>query len=582
MLRSCWFWPAVIAVGAWVAVISALDPVGEYPRNGEGPGLTLDEQFNVQQGVMMVDHLLSLDGRGFREWVNKLPDHPLLGRLWLGLSHEMAYLVVPPAGPSPPAISMTLARSGSASAFALLVFLIGWFGSRWYGLRAGAIAALSVVLMPRVFGHAHLASLETCVNLTWCATVLCLADFADRDRPPAWWLILALGALFGLALLTKIQAVLLPLPLGLWMIYRWRVRGVVAAVAWGLVGVGVFFAGWPWLWSDPLRHAMRFLQSSSQRSAVSVWYFGAKFADRDVPWHYPWVLFLTTVPLGLHLLGLAGLRFGKSRSTEPSENGAVPLRDTVTSASGSSVNLNACHAAGYLPQFGPRELLLLSAILFPLIVFSVPGVAVYDGERLFLMVFPLWGLFVGRGVNQLAEFWGTRRPQWVLQVLLGCFLVLQSYGLWALAPCHLSYYNLLVGGLRGADRLGLQATYWGETMPRSFLRDVAEAVPPGSVVRFNPVMHSYQLPELQDRSVSLRQREVKLAAYNTDGNLHPPYLLVFLRKDSLPEEFHHLPKGAELAAVVKREGVMLAALYHFPQRPPFLPRESQRLRASGQ
>ena len=552
MLRSHWFWPALIAFGAWLAVISALDPVGEYPANGDGPGLTLDEQFNVEQGVMMVDHLLAMDGPGFREWVDKLPDHPLLGRLWIGLAHEIAYLAFPPPGPSPPTISMTCARTGSASAFAILVFLIGWFGSRWYGQRAGIVAAISMVLMPRVFGHAHLASLETCVNLTWCATVLCLADFADRDRPPRWWQIVALGVLLGLALLTKIQAVLLPGPLGLWMIYRWRLRGLVAAVAWGLIGLAVFFVGWPWLWSDPLVRALNFFKSSSQRSAVSVWYFGTNYVDRDVPWHYPWVMFLTTVPLGLQLLGFTGLKFGGLKSGAAGDASTNPKT----------------------PEY--REILLLSAILFPLVVFMIPGVAVYDGERLFLMVFPLWALFIGRGANWVAERWGSLRPQWLLRVSLGCFLVLQSYGLWAISPCHLSYYNLLVGGLRGADRLGLPVTYWGETMSRTFLRDVAAAVPAGGVVRFNPVVHSYQLAELERRSVSLRDRSIHLLPYNTDGNLHPPYLLVFMRKDSLPDEFHHLPEGAELAAGLWREGVLLAALFHFPQVVHVKPRPQMR------
>src|SRR5262249_10594311 len=151
----------------------------------------------------------------------------------------------------------------------------------------------------------------------------------------------------------------------------------------------------------------------------------------------------------------------------------------------------------------------------------------YDGERLFLMVFPLWCLFVGRGADWIIARWGARRPQWQGTVLLGVFLALQSYGLWALAPCHLSYYNLLVGGLRGADKLGLQSTCGGKTVTRSFLRDTANAVPAGSVIRFNPAMHRFQLRELELRSVSLQQKKISLLPYNTDGNLHPPYLLVF-------------------------------------------------------
>lgn len=544
MIRSLWFWPAVIAIAAWLAVVSALDPVGEFPGNGEGPGLTLDEQFNVQQGVLMVDRILALDGPGFRKEVNALPDHPLLGRLWLGFFHEAAILLFRPTDPMAMGMSITCARSGSATAFAMLVFLIGWYGSRWYGRRAGIVSALAVVLMPRVFGHAHLAALESCVNLTWCAAVLCLADYADQDRPPRWWQAALLGALFGLALLTKIQGVLLPIPLGLWMLYRWRWKGLGVATIWLLAGLAVFFAGWPWLWSDTLAHVQRFFGSSTNRSSISVWYFGEKFVDKDVPWHYPWVLFLTTVPVGLHLLGFLGLP-GWGRKY------------------GGADHSNASRSY--------REVLLLAAMLFLLILFSIPRVAVYDGERLFLMVFPLWALFAGRGVNRISEWWKLRRQRELPAWPVALFLAAQAYGLFVVAPCHLSYYNLLVGGLRGADRLGLPVTYWGDSVTRSFLRDVAQAVPPGKDLRFIPAMHKYQLLELQERSVSLRTRSLQLRPYNEDGNPHPPYLLLFQRNDYVPEEFHRAPAGAELLASFQREGVILAALYHFPQTPILSP-----------
>ena len=36
-------------------------------------------------------------------------------------------------------------------------------------------------------------------------------------------------------------------------------------------------------------------------------------------------------------------------------------------------------------------------MLFPLVLFSLPHISVYDGARLFLVVFPLWAIFIGRG-----------------------------------------------------------------------------------------------------------------------------------------------------------------------------------------
>ena len=36
---------------ATAAVIGTIDPAGSYPELGEGPGITLDEAFNVDMGV---------------------------------------------------------------------------------------------------------------------------------------------------------------------------------------------------------------------------------------------------------------------------------------------------------------------------------------------------------------------------------------------------------------------------------------------------------------------------------------------------------------------------------------------------
>lgn len=49
-----WAAPALIAVLAFVAVVAAIDPGGDYPDAPQGPGLTIDESFNVEQGVRLV------------------------------------------------------------------------------------------------------------------------------------------------------------------------------------------------------------------------------------------------------------------------------------------------------------------------------------------------------------------------------------------------------------------------------------------------------------------------------------------------------------------------------------------------
>ena len=125
----------------------------------------------------------------------------------------------------------------------------------------------------------------------------------------------------------------------------------------------------------------------------------------------------------------------------------------------------------------PFPLLLAGSIALFLVLFST-RVPVYDGERLFLLVFPLWAILIGRGfaigagVGSGSTACAAGRPRW-----RSCSR--KAFGVVALHPFGLSYYNLLVGGLPGAERLGLELTYWGDAVDRVLLDRLARSSPPG-------------------------------------------------------------------------------------------------------
>lgn len=541
-LRSSnWFWPAVVAVATWLSILAALDPAGDHPGRFDGPGLTVDEAFNAGQGVALIDRLLAGDLNGFRERDARLPDHPPLGRLWIGLCHEVAFLIAPPIDRSVP-YSITCARTAPATAFAALVVLVGVCASRWYGRFGGAVAALALVLMPRVFGHAHLAALETVVNLTCTAAVLYLAarwkvtadsnPIIAKSAAGGGWCdrsvlctAAAGGVLFGLALLTKVQAVFLPIPIAVWALWQQRWRALPALVVWGLTGFIVFFAFWPYLWSAPISHVQQYLGRTTNRAVLYVWYFGQVLADRNVPWHYSWVMFLTTVPVGLHLAGFCGV-FGPNGRAWKS----------------------------------PRELLVLVYCLVPLCVFSIPGVAVYDGERLFSMVFPPWAVLIGRGAESIRLRLSSRLSSRKTALALGIFLAGQGYGLVALAPCWLSYYNLAVGGLPGATKLGLEVSYWGDGVTRTLLAQAAKELPTGETIAVAPVLYAGQWDELQRQSPVLKRQNIQLAPIESQAGRAARFVLLFNRPEYLPTELRRPFPEREIVASVRRQGVLLAAL----------------------
>src|SRR5262249_45396494 len=130
----------------------------------------------------------------------------------------------------------------------------------------------------------------------------------------------------------------------------------------------------------------------------------------------------------------------------------------------------------------PLPLLLVGSILFFLLLFST-RVPVYDGERLFLHVFPSWALLIGLGFGWLRErlsgsVWAGR----------GLIAVVAAQGIGAVItfPFGLSYFNLLVGGLPGAERLGLEVTYWSDAIDDVLLNRLAGTAAPDATAAMVP------------------------------------------------------------------------------------------------
>ncbi len=541
-------WPSfVVAVVTWVSIVVAIDPAGSYPNMPEGPGLAVDEIFNVEQGVLLVEQAKALGWlnlvpgtsvEAFKLENHYLPDHPPLGRYWLGVHHHLTWWLFPPFDPEGPCVT-ACARTGSATAFALTVWMIGLFATTHFGRAAGLFASLALVLMPRLYGHAHIASLETITNLTCTAAVLAIAHWWNGSAPPSRRVALLTGVVMGLALLTKIQAILIPIPVILWALWRWRAKAIVPLLIWGVTANVVFFALWPYLWLDPVGHYLEYLGRTTNRATIHCFYFGVRYDDKAVPWHYPFVMFAVTVPLGLHLLGAWGASslFGRQPlflffRSGGRESPGFASESTVVPSSKAPLTLTLS------PQSrgeGTRhtDILLLACTLFPLIVFALPRVAVYDGERLFLTSFPLWAVYVGIGLSDVWTRTFRRGVRWILRGLLIGVLVWSLAIPWGLRPFHLSYYNALVGGQTGAEQLGLEFDYWGTGITRSLLWEVIGPSGRGTLIAIGPTLHQFQAEEYHRQSPLLRQYGIKTLAVEAAGDRRILALL-YRRRSDLP------------------------------------------------
>jgi len=527
--RYARFQPFCLATLAGVLVLATLG----------GPGITVDEPLDVRPGRTYVSTLLArgfhfFDARVVEQVFKDNAEHPPLGRWLLGIASTLGapLEIALMGGADPLGLYLYAGRIAPALCFAVLVGLVSRWGSSLHGPLGGGITGAALLLMPRVFAHAHLGALDTFVCLFWVLALFLGArslDPSSRARDSVF-----AGGALGLALLTKIHAwFLLPILFS----WAWFRIGLVRAIRWFLIWAGIgglsFFVGWPWLWYDTVGRLRAYLGTGIDRVPIQVLYFGTVYLDREVPWHYPWVYFLATVPTLLHVLGLVGL--------------LQAWRDR---------------------QRRPELLLLGASILFFLLLFS-SRVPVYDGERLFLVVFPLWSILIGGGFVTL---WRAIGPRIWGRTLLALGLISQGYGLIVTYPFGLSYYNALVGGLPGAERLGLELTYWNDAVDPRLLQHLAARIEPGEMACLVPTLYPGQgiastTRLMNQQGLHLKDQEVWKEA---------DWLVVSRRSAYWPESLEaRLASGRELARR-SVQGVWISSIWHAPR--PLLPEKTGRIR----
>lgn len=368
-----------------------------------------------------------------REFWQANKEHPPLAKLVIAAAMTLGEPVIG---------VLYSARMVSGFLLAALVLLVFLFMKKHFDPISGVLAALSLLLMPHVFGHAHFAELDLPMAFAWFA---CAAAFSEAvpGKPFSW---AVSGLVFGLALLTKINALAIPPVLSLWGLFYFGRKALPACISFA-IGIPVFFAGWPWLWTDTLPHLQDFMLTLKHRNPIPVYYFGRTYGlDAAAPFHYPLVMTLATLPAGTALAAaLAAARSLRSIRSRPVE--------------------------GFL--LANAGFILLSA--------SMPGVPKYDGVRLFLPAFPFLACLAGMGLRA-AYRWLTQR----LRSQHRAFAVAAAYFLWLAAaiawmhPFYLSYYGGLAGGVRGAHSLlGMESTYWSDVVDEDAVQFIVDRTPPG-------------------------------------------------------------------------------------------------------
>jgi len=444
-------------------------------------GLTWDEPDYIAAAEAYMDwfgQVFTRPGEAFREYaiaqawsVNK--EHPPLDKVWSGVFWVLTRNLTD---------DLTAHRIGNMLLVAILAGLLYLLVAENYGRTAGLASVAALMSMPRFFFHSHLAALD--VPAAFSVFVVTFVFWKTLERKGWAWSAL-LGLVWGLALATKINAIFLPITLGIWwLIARRDMKIVRRLVIMGLVALPVFVSLWPWLYAKTGERLIEYiLFVTSEHWPIGQYYFGEFFMPP--PWHFGFVMIWAVLPLGLTILYFTGI----IRTRKPNRDGGLGL------------------------------LLFLSA-LTPILAIAVGDTMVYDNERLIMVTFPFLAALAGIGFNWIVSGRMTLLGRWgrpfVRRIgvigLVALAFVPQTVTMLRMYPHLLSYYGESVGGLRGATALGLETTYWCESydLVLPILNERAEL---GDTVWVDPWSHNvliyYQMQgRLRDDLVILAPQEV--------------------------------------------------------------------------
>jgi 4-amino-4-deoxy-L-arabinose transferase-like glycosyltransferase len=318
------------------------------------------------------------------------------------------------------------------------------------------MAVAMLATMPRLFAHAHFATLDGPVTATW---ILAWAAFAPAVRDWRWTPVF--GLLLGLTFCAKFTGWLAPLPFIAWS-YFYRDRGGWRALAIGVpIAVALFVLLNPPLVHDPIGGLWQFFELNLNRAGrprhnISTLFFGRMYnLDHPLPWYNGLVWAAITVsPMPL-LIGCYGIVATLRRWREDAPS-----------------TLLVCQWATLI------------------IVRALPMAPPHDAERLILPSFAFFAALVGVGIGRGLYRNTLLAPEKIVaqgwaKVAMAIVLATSTFDAVSYFPHNLSYYNRLVGGLRGATALGMEPTYYWDSLDAEALEWLRSNTRPNELIAFS-------------------------------------------------------------------------------------------------
>ena len=442
------------------------------------------------------------------------------------------------------------ARLGPILFFSATAGLILAILARRWGILAGATACAAWVCQPRLFAEARYAAYDGLLSSLWIVAILVFTLAVEKHEIqeqestktsnrnlPKWLYVVLFGLVLGAAMGTKLTGWTLPALFAAWTVAFWSRRGLITLAIGCAVAVGVVVAINPPWWFDPWDGVARFFRSNATRARtipIATMYLGRIYITpkESLPWTNTlvWTAFVT--PAGILALACCGFWGVLKR---PFRDGAAAL------------------AAG-----GWMMMLILRALP------HTPG---HDGVRQFLPAFGSLALVAGWGAMKLNEWIGVR----VATVVVALAALEGAAGIALLEPVPLSYYSPLVGGLAGATKLGMEPTYYWDSLSNDAIDWINKETPEGAKVRFASYPTSWLYLRMTGR--------LRPACLPTDRGRFAWYV-VQNRPGSLSDLDRYLLARAEPRYVERKWGVPLLWIFPYAEVEAWRQPRNSRLKPS--
>lgn len=429
-------------------------------------------------------------------------------------------------------------RMASVIEFAATITLLFGFMARRYGAWVGGVSAASLLLMPRLFGQAHLIDTDMPGLMLWAAAAL--AFWKGLTEPHARWSRVAVGVLIGLAFVEKMAAVLVVLPIVAWICLGPLIRSIRLRdkASWrdGVITSLLMLAPLILSYVEIVRLKTEFLRlqvgngvsvTSASPSRTDL------FRDHPVTW-LPGAILL--MPLVVWMVRGAINR--KARTTRPALDMWLSMlafgpaiawlgnpawwREALPRLA--HYNAITTTRRGVLPDIQiiywgqiyeyslpwdnafvlmaitiPATILIASIVgfffapyrdklplFFLLNLFTLPFMRMFetpahDGVRLFLPTFFFVAAFAGWGTIGVADKIGRK---WARPLMASLVLLPAAWGLIRIHPYELSYYNEFIGGPKGAWKSGFELSYWYDAFTDDILAEINAKLPKDATLTF--------------------------------------------------------------------------------------------------